>query len=135
MPPLRTLVEACRGDALLSTPMRREDCRHIGQVMVDASDSNFGPWIGGTLLKDTAVTPEQRADADARRRRIDWQMLQWGRVSSEQPHDGTEQFARLLLDPDIHREQDLIERVLTDAGVALDPPAGWQPPRRDAAAD
>lgn len=135
IPSLQAVTTACRGDALSSTPTRREDCRHVAQVMADASDTRLGTILGIALLKNTAATSEQRADADARRRRIDWQMLQWGRIASEQPRDGSEQFARLLLDPSIHREQDLIERVLTDAGVALDPPAGWQPPQRDPAAD
>ena len=37
--------------------------------------------------------------------------------------------ARLLADPRVRTEQDLVERILAEAGVPLDPPAGWQPPR------
>jgi len=135
IPSMQAVTAACRGDARSSSPTRREDCRHVAQVMADQSDTSIGTSIGIALLQQIAATPEQRLDADERRRRQDWWMLQWGRVASQQPHDGSEQFARLLLDPTIGREQDLIERVLTDAGVALDPPAGWQPPPRAAVAD
>ena len=130
IPQLQPLFKACQGDALSSTSTRREDCRRVANVMADASDTSLGRSIGITLLQSTAATPEQRADADARRLRFDWQMRQWGRVAAAQPLGGATQFARLLRDPAVRSEQDLIERVLGEAGVALDPPAGWQPPRR-----
>ena len=45
------------------------------------------------------------------------------------PRDGAGQFVRFLADPSIRTEVQLVERALQDAGVALAPPAGWQPPR------
>jgi len=128
MPALQPLFEACRGDALASTPTRRSECRHVGQVMADASDTSLGTSVGIRLLDLTATTAEERAEAVARRRRFDWQMSQWGRLSSGEPIGGAEQFERLLRDPVIRNEQDLIERVLKEGGVALDPPAGWTSP-------
>jgi hypothetical protein len=56
-------------------------------------------------------------------------MLEWGRASEDLPRDGAGQFVRLLADPTVRTEADLIARALQDAGVALEPPAGWQPPR------
>ena len=122
-PALGRLLEACRGEALASMPNRRSDCQHVAHVMADASDTSLGKWVGIGLLERTAKTAEERADAGARRRRIDWQMSQWGRLSSGEPFSGAAQFARLLGDPAIQREQDLIERMLGDAGVPLEPPS------------
>ena len=69
-------------------------------------------------------------EIQALRRRMDWQMLEWGRIATAQERDGAAQFVRLLGDPSVQTEQDLVERILAEAGVPLDPPAGWQPPRR-----
>lgn len=129
-PPLQPLMEACRGEALSSTPTRADDCRHVARVMADASDAGLGTSVGIRLLEQLATNDAERAQTQARRRRMDWQMLEWGRLSAAQPRDGAAQFVRLLHDPAVHSEQDLLERVLEEGGVALDPPAGWQPPRR-----
>lgn len=131
IPAMQSLSEACRGDALMSTPARREDCRHVARVMSETSDTGIGTLIGIALLRETATTAQQRANADAQQRRLDWQMQQWARVSGEQPRNGAAQLVRLLRDPAIQSEQDLVERVLQEAGIPLDPLAGWQPPRRD----
>jgi hypothetical protein len=129
LPGLRTLTEACR-DALDAAPTRRADCGHVGRVAADTADTSLGTSIGISLLQATAATPVQRADAQALLRRQDWPMLEWGRIAASQPDQGAAQFARLLRDPVVRSEQDLIERVLAEAGVPLDPPEGWQPPRR-----
>jgi hypothetical protein len=129
-PQLQPLFRACQGDALASAPTRREDCRHVASIMADASDTSLGRSIGIALLQSTAATPAQAADADARRSRLDWQMQQWGRISASQPFQGASELADLLRDPAIRDEQALVERVLGEAGVPLDPPAGWRPQRR-----
>lgn len=130
LPGLRTLTEACRGDALDATPTRRADCRHVGRVAADTADTSMGISIGIGLLEATAANPAQRAEAQALRRRQDWQMIQWNRAATSQPDDGAAQFVRLLRDPAVRGERDLVERVLAEAGIALDPPAGWEMPRR-----
>lgn len=130
LPALQPLMAACRDEALSSTPTRREDCRHVARVMADTSDTSLGTNIGIALLEQVAANGAERAQAQARRRRMDWQMLAWGRASAAQPNGGVAQFVRLLHDPSVRSEQDLVERVLEEAGIPLEPPAGWQPPRR-----
>ena len=130
MPALNPLSVACRGDALEATPTRAAECRHVGQVAAERSDTSLAKSVGLLLLQSTAASPAQLANVQEQRRRQDWQMLEWGRIAASQPDQGAAQFARLLRDPVVRSEQDLIERVLAEAGVPLDPPEGWQPPRR-----
>jgi hypothetical protein len=130
MPSLTPLMDACRGDALEVAPTRRADCRQVAGTAAERSATSLGVSIGIALLQATAATPAQQADAQARRRRHDWRMLEWGRVAAAQPDQGAAQFVRLLRDPAVRSERDLIDRVLAEAGVAPEPPAGWQPPRR-----
>lgn len=130
LPGLRTLSEACRADALDAAPTRRADCRHVGRVAAETADTSLGTSIGIGLLEATSTTPAQRAEAQALRRRHDWRMIQWSRAATSQPDDGAAQFARLLRDPAVRSERDLVERVLDEAGIPPDPPAGWEMPRR-----
>ena len=130
MPGLRALSEACSGDALDAAPTRRADCRHVGRVAADTADTSLGTSIGIGLLQATAATPAQRADAQERRRSHDWRMIQWGRAATSQPDDGAAQFVRLLRDPAVRGERDLVDRVLAEARIAPQPPAGWEMPRR-----
>src|SRR3546814_3190292 len=58
-----------------------------------------------TLFRSTAATPAQRAEAQALRRRQDWQIIQWNRAATAQPDNGAAQFARLLRDPAVLRER------------------------------
>lgn len=111
-----------------SVPGRRADCRQVARILVESSDTSFAEWVGLSLLRATARTPAEASDAAARQRRKDWQMTEWGRLAREQDDMGAAQFAALLRDPAIANEQELVARVLTDAGVPLDPPEGWRPP-------
>lgn len=129
IPSLQELVQACEGPALRATPTRRGDCDYLARVLVGASDSSLGRMLGIDMLARMAGNASERAEAQALRRRMDWQMLEWGRIVAAQERDGAAQFTRLLGDPSVQTEQDLIERILTEAGVPLDPPAGWRPPR------
>lgn len=131
IPPQQPVRDACRGDALAAAPMRRADCRHVAGVMADHSDNNVAQFIGIGLLKGLATTPQQQADALARQRRMDWRMWQWGKLSAGQLRDGIAQFTRLLDDPGIRGEPELVVRLLADAGIPLEPPPDWQPPRRE----
>ena len=129
IPSLQPLTQGCEPGALRSTPTRAADCGHIARTLVGYSDSSLGRMLGIGMLERLAGNASERAEAQALRRRMDWQMLEWGRIAAGQPRDGAPQFARLLGDPQVRTEQDLIERILAEAGVPLDPPAGWQPPR------
>lgn len=129
IPPLDPLVEACDGAALQATPGRRGDCGRIARVLLGSSDSNLGRMVGIDLLARAATSASDRAEVQVLQRRMDWQMLEWGRIAAAQPRGGAPQFARLLAGG-VGSEPQLVERILAEAGVASDPPAGWQPPRR-----
>lgn len=129
IPSLQPFSQGCEDGALRSTPTRAADCAHLARVLVDHSDSSLGRMLGIDMLAGMAGNASEHAEVQALQRRMDWQMLEWGRIAAEQPRDGAPQFARLLGDPGVQTEQDLVERILAEAGVPLDPPAGWQPPR------
>lgn len=128
-PALDGLLAACRGTALRAAPTRSADCRHVADLLADRSDSVLERMIGLSLLRELAAGSTERAAIDAQRRHMDWQMLQWGRIARQQPRDGAAQFVRLLHDGLIRTEPQLVQRVLQEAGVPLEPPAGWTPPR------
>lgn len=130
MPGYQRLLQACRGQALRATPTRAADCSHVGGLLVERSGSAIDVGVGLALLRGLASDDDGRAQIDARIRRRDWQLIEWGRVATQQPDAGAAQFVRLLADASIHTEQQMIERVLQEAGVPLEPPAGWTPPRR-----
>ena len=130
MPSLDELVEACEGRALRGAPARRAGCNHLARTLVGHSDTTLGRMLGIDMLARMAGDASERAEAQALGRRMDWQMLEWGRIAAAQPRDGAPQFTRLLADPAVRTEQDLVERVLAEAGVSPYPPTGWQPPRR-----
>jgi hypothetical protein len=128
MPAYQTLTQACEGSALRANASRAADCRHVAQVLVAQPSTALEHSIGLGMQRNLATTAAERAQADAARRRLDWQMQQWGRVSSQAEREGAAQFARLLADPTIKREQQLVERVLQEAAIVPDPPAGWRSP-------
>lgn len=128
-PGLDPLMQGCSTDALGTNSSRARDCRHVAGVMANDSDTQLGEMLGLALLERLATTQTERAEVQARRRTFDWRMLEWGRVTAALPRDGAGQFARFLAEPSIRTEADLITRALQEAGIALEPPTGWQPPR------
>lgn len=129
IPGLQPLMEGCDVDALRTSTSRSQDCRHVARLMAEHSDTQLGTMIGLALSERTAQGAAERAEVQARRRTLDWRNLEWGRVSMDLPRDGAPQLVRLLADPSIRTEADLVSRALQEAGVPLEPPAGWQPPR------
>ena len=122
------LMQGCDVDALAANATRARDCRHIAGIMANGSDTQLGEMLGLALLERLATTQTERAEVQARRRSFDWRMLEWGRATAALPRDGAAQFVRLLADPSVRTEADLIARALQEAGIALEPPAGWRPP-------
>lgn len=129
IPNFTDLVRACRDQALRATPTRAADCAAAADVMAGASDTAIGRLIGIGLRERSAADEAGRVAAQRARRQSDWQLSQWGEIAQSQPDNGAPQFLRLLRDPSVHTEIDLIGRALKEANVPLDPPAGWQPPR------
>lgn len=130
MPPAYSgLVDACRDNALRATPARAADCRHAATLLAGQSDTALDRMVGLSMLRGMASGNAERAAIDAQQRTMDWRMLQWGRIAQQQPRDGAGQFVRLLR-TGVTSELELAGRVLQEAGVRLEPPAGWTPPRR-----
>ena len=130
VPGLATLHEACSEQMLRARPARRDDCRHAAGLLVDGSGRVGDEHAGLAMLWALATSAAERAAVEERQRALDWRMLQWGRIAQQQPRGGAAQFVRLLSDPDIRTEQQLVARVLAEAGVPSDPPQDWTPPRR-----
>lgn len=130
MPDYAALVEGCSAQMLRAQPARRDGCLHVARLLADGATSIADEHAGLAMLRALAGAAAERDEVDARQRAMDWRMLQWGRLAQQQPRGGAGQFARLLRDPRIRSEQQLVERVLAEGGVAADPPPGWQAPRR-----
>lgn len=128
IPGLQPLTAGCDASVLQGDPARARDCRHIAGVMANGSDTVLGQLVGLSLLDRLAATPRERSEVQARRRTLDWRNLEWGRASAALPRDGADQLVRLLADELVDSEPELVERALQDAGIALDPPAGWHAP-------
>lgn len=130
IPALLPLMQACRGEAQAATFSRRSECRRAAELMADRSDSLLSENVGIGMLGQLASSDAERTEALQRRRRFDWQMQQRIRVDSgaQRPEQN---FLRLFRDPSLVNERELTERMLREAGVPLDPPDGWQSPRRD----
>lgn len=130
LPGYQPVVQACRDNALGVTPSRVADCRHLASLLTGSRANALDQSIGLRMLSGLPGSDVDRIEIEARQRRIHWQMLQWGRAAQQQPRDGAEQFVRLLADPSIDTEQQLLERVLQEAGIPLEPPPGWTAPGR-----
>lgn len=127
MPGLKPLSAVCKKDAIAGSMQRSEDCRQLGLLLRDHSDTQLGVTLGFGLLSRLASTPAEQADADAHRRDFDWRMQQWLALTAKQPRDGIPDFLRLFNDPSITSEPRMINRLLQENGIPLQPPAGWQP--------
>ena len=80
--------------------------------------------VGIGMLQRLAAIPAERADADRRKRRFDWQMHHFAATP-----DSNARFLRAFADPAIRTERELIARMLQEGGVPPEPPPGWEPRR------
>ena len=123
LPGYKTLLDACRPETLGDAPTREADCRHVAHLLVERSSTVLDQGVGLAVQRRLARTPAGRAEALARRRQLDWLMRESAPLAMQ---DGGAPFVRLLADPSIHSEQQLLERLLKEAGRPLAPPAGWK---------
>ena len=132
IPGLQKLTSACRDEALLSTPTRRDDCLHVAKVLADNSSDVVSRSIGISMLERAASTPEDTALATRLRRNYEWQRHQYFVVLTQQMDEQQQvsEMLRLLKTPGVDNEIQLMEAALREKGVALVPPDDWQPPKR-----
>jgi hypothetical protein len=122
------LVNACRGRALEATPRRRADCRHVARLLSDESDTLLAHLIGVNMrLRNFANKDELRA-AVIDYRRYHWQAQQWEAVQARDRVESARSFAYILKDERDITEIAIMRRMLSDAGVRLEPPASFVAP-------
>jgi hypothetical protein len=131
-PAYQKLTRACRDEALLSTPTRRDDCLHVAQLMAEKSGYVLSRSIGISMLERAASTPEGIALATRLRRNNEWQRHQYFQVLMQAMDDQQQagEMLRLLKTPGIDNEIQLMETALREKGIALVPPEDWQLPKR-----
>lgn len=131
-PAYQRLTQACRDEALLSTPTRRDDCLHVARVMAERSGYVLSRSIGIGMLERAASSPDDIALAARLRRNNEWQRHQYFLVLMQEMDDQQQagEMLRLLETPGVDNEIQLMETALREKGIALTPPDDWQPPKR-----
>jgi hypothetical protein len=123
------LVKACRGDALDATPRRRADCRHVARLLSEESDTLLARGIGMNMRLRTYANEDELRAAAIAYRRFHWQSQQWNALQQRDPVDAAHNFAHMLTSDRDITEYEIMQRTLTDAGVSMEPPAGWAAPQ------
>ena len=129
-PGLKPLSDACKNEALESTPARRGDCLHVARTLATQSDTLLMTSLGIGILKRASNTAEDNALAITLDRNNAWQQQQYFQLLSAQ-RDSTQEMEatlRLLHTPSIESEVQLREAALRERGIALVPPSDWMKP-------
>lgn len=132
IPGFQKLTNACRDEALASTPTRRDDCLHVGKLLAVNSSDLVSKGIGISILERAANTPEEIAFTKKLRRNKEWQQQRYFEAFTEDKDEAQhiKDMLRLLKTPGVNNEIQLIEAALHEKGIALVPPEDWQPPKR-----
>lgn len=118
-----TLTRTCKAELLSADAQRLADCRHVAGLLTARSTTMLDQGVGLALWRQLAQTEDERAWALEQRRHFDWRMHQ----SSLHMPD-TAVWMRLLFDPSVENEPQMLDRILQQAGIPAAPPAGWQRP-------
>jgi hypothetical protein len=97
----------------------------VAEILAHRSDTRLAESVGIGMLESLAGNGAERSEAARLRRRFDWQLVQ---AIPLQDENGV-RFLRLFRDPAVRDERELTGRMLREAGIPLEPPPGWQPPR------
>lgn len=122
------LTNACRGEAFDATPRRRADCRHVAAVLSDHSDTLLARGIGLNMRMRASANESELREAAIAYRRHHWRVQQRMILAQRDPVDEARMFARMLLDDTDLTEVELVQRMLVDAGLRLEPVPGWAAP-------
>lgn len=126
LPDYRDVLGACSGRQL-GAPGRAVACGHMAQLLLARPQTVLDERIGLSMAREQAGSAAEASALDARRRGVDWRQEQLAELAMRDAGEGTA-FARLLADPAIDTEDALGRRLLSAAGVALEPPPDWQAP-------
>jgi hypothetical protein len=131
---LSVALTAIDGIPAWTYPMRRckvatgamqDDCRALGQRLVDYGATIMDGLMGAALLRISATTPEQRARADLARRVTIWRQEKGSPERGLSASDDRRDLAlyrKTLLSAN---ELAAVDAVLRSRGLPLQPPAGW----------
>src|SRR5690606_29995201 len=122
----REVLGACSGREL-ATAGRAAACGRMAELLLARPQTVLDERIGLSMAREQAGSATEAAALDARRRGVDWRQEQLAELAMREDGDDAA-FARLLADPSIDTEDALGRRLLSAAGVALEPPASWQAP-------
>lgn len=120
----RPLVLGCDAKRMASFADRRKDCRLLGRILHDRSDTIIGQIFGTLLLRLAAADAAEREAAGRLRRRLDW-LLDRSRAIADHPSTRSEGTLPLLLGKEPLTEVKLLEAGLRAAGVQVEPPSCW----------
>jgi hypothetical protein len=129
LPYLATLAKTCQNSA--SDAGLAQDCIAIMQKMAD-SGSLSARNIGASQLMRLIPSGSAHDAAAAQARTLAWRMQNMGSVADRLANDSrvTGLYTQTLRASG--REIDAVDAVLRSQGVALEPPADWQPPAANA---
>jgi hypothetical protein len=124
IPAMQGLTQACRPNDDGWLPQHRQPCERIADVLVRESNNVIGWSIGVALLERLAETPEQRAAAEAERRRYRYQV----EMATDAQRTDEDQLAwmKAMRVPGVD-EVAMLRQHLATRGLPEAPPADWQP--------
>lgn len=115
------LCESAKDDKAL-----RHDCRALGKIL-EWGSSPLSRSLGLHLREVLVDQPAQQQDARSARRTLIWQVQQFSRLQARAQNDAALAQHLLVLAGHGGTEMSLLLAALRDAGVPVDPPAGWSP--------
>lgn len=128
LPAFGPVVDACRGKELVAAPSRRGSCLLLGQRLRDASDIVLGQMVGSAIVRAAGNDPATARENERKRRRIGWLQQQDAALAGNTPSGQMAQLRARLRNTTITSEIQAMEHDLSAAHIPLDPPAGWQAP-------
>jgi len=141
LPPITLALESCGGSSETSTvpEERRDACLRLGQLMAQEGDTMIDELMGLRVWERSATTDEEREAARQQRRVAEWrssahaELMQAARQLGES--DPEWKFVQSIwMRPDT-TEIAAQRQLLTEAGVALQPPEGFLSRQQQASGD
>ncbi len=124
MPSFQHMVTSCKGD-YLALAQRREDCRHVAELMATRGDTLIARLIGIAIGRYSARDAADKQAFTAQRRITDWQMAQWHLANEADAADEGRRFATLITEHADISESEIMRRTIDMAGLPLEPPQDW----------
>ena len=129
VPDYREVLAACTGRQL-GAPGRAAACGHMAELLLSRPQTLLDERIGLSMARALTRSAAERAPLDARRRGVDWRQEQVAALAMGEggASAAADAHARSLADASVDTEEALVRRILSEAGVALEPAAGWRAP-------